>query len=68
MDIKEFSILLVILALIAGLVTLAVNEGMNKNKTLDLLRKQGFIEVKYHGVDVWIKAQDAVLLIEEKTP
>ena len=68
MDIKEFCILVVIFAIISALVTLAIQEGMNKTKTLELLRKQGFIQMKFHDVDIWIRAQDASFLIEEKTP
>lgn len=57
-----------IAAAIAILLTCAIFDYMkrtqNINTTTHLLHQQGFIQVKFHDTEIWIKSQDAQSLIQ----
>lgn len=58
----------VIITLFISLLILAITDAVNRNQNLkitsQLLHQQGFIQVKFHDTDIWIKAQDTQSLIQ----
>lgn len=53
---------------VISLLTLAITDDFNTKQNLkntaQLLHQQGFIQVKFHDTEIWIKPQDAQSLLQ----
>ena len=60
----ELMSILLLISMFTILLVLAVSDSIQRSKTFDLLRHQGFIQVKFHDVEIWVKAQEVPNLTE----